>query len=98
MALPEGATLPDKAKVLSEGIFNGNSTPTQQINVPYSLHCIEIDNVREDEHNRTDVFFHEVEKNIFYFAVYQYPKEVRGRPATHPGIGRMVDEAKEEKS
>jgi len=30
--------------------------------------------------------------------VYQYPKEVRGRPATHPGIGRMVDEAKEEKS
>tara|TARA_R110002012_G_scaffold106639_1_gene247893 strand:+ start:389 stop:625 length:237 start_codon:yes stop_codon:yes gene_type:complete len=78
MALPEGATLPDKAKVLSEGIFNGNSTPTQQMNVEYNVECIRRDNSSEDEHNRTDVFFHEVEENIFYFAVYQYPKEVRG--------------------
>ena len=75
MALPEGVTLPNKAKVLSEGIFNGNSTPAQQVNVEYIIECIRRDNTKEDEHNKTDVFFYEEAENIFYFAVYEYPKE-----------------------
>ena len=74
MALPEGAKLPEAAKVISEGIFNGNSTPQQQVNVEYNLDCIRRDNSSEDEHKVTDVFFHEVEENIFYFAVYQQNK------------------------
>ena len=75
MALPEGVKLPNKAKVLSEGMFNGNSTPTQEVNVEHAIDCIRRENSKEDEHTKTDVFFYEEAKNIFYFAVYEHSKE-----------------------